>query len=416
MNSYKALFTAFFLIATLLCACTTSPCENNADCGNGWLCNDGVCGAPSAGANGEESFAVPLECTTSLKGALVMNEFLANPQGTDVNGDGVVDPFSDEFVELLNLSNEAINMKGVSLQVGSHVRHVFEPRCLGPGQALVLFGGGHPVSTSAEYTLVSQQPLKLTNNGTSLLLLDPYDQILDSLIYDSLATDSGSFTRNPDGVGNWAVHPEPAKQRKVVHSAGKCSNFAVFPDCQLDTADDSERIDANECEVARAGEIIINEVMADPGAFDSNQDGELVWQHDEFVELIILADEARSLEGLLLTINGKTRAALPGECFPNGSALLIFGGGEPQISHERGLAILVSPKTLILPNIGGVVAITDGEDDIARFVYGPEGGKDQSMTRYPDGFGGVVLHQSTPGGMPASPGRCTNGLSVQRGQ
>jgi hypothetical protein len=194
-----------------------------------------------------------------------------------------------------------------------------------------------------------------------------------------------------------------------------CSNFAPFPACQIERYDDDPLIDEKPCPLARAGELVINEVLADPGGIDANQDGELVWQHDEFVEMLLLADGSRSTKGLTLTVNGKTRIALPDGCVPAGGALLVFGGGKPNISPTPGLSVLVSPKTLILPNAGGVVAVSRDGDIIARFTYGSEGGNDQSMTRFPDGYGAVMLHKDTPNGLPASPGSCTNGMSLSSG-
>jgi hypothetical protein len=201
----------------------------------------------------------------------------------------------------------------------------------------------------------------------------------------------------------------------VVHSVGACINAGLFPDCVAPTQfDDGDLIDERPCPIAAAGDVVINELLADPGGVDANADGMLVWQHDEFVELVMLAPEPRSLKGCTLRINGRVRATLPGVCLSKGSSVVIFGGGEPEWVSSATRHILVADKTLTLPNAGGVVTIERNEMVLARAAYGSEGGKDQSLTRFPDGVGPFVLHTKTPSGFTASPGYCVNGADLDK--
>src|SRR5690606_7174189 len=75
---------------------------------------------------------------------LLINEILADPPaGYDANGDGRVSSTEDEFVELMNVGDAAVDLAGATISDGAGVRGTFgEGATLEAGAALVIFGGG----------------------------------------------------------------------------------------------------------------------------------------------------------------------------------------------------------------------------------------------------------------------------------
>ena len=75
--------------------------------------------------------------------------------------------------------------------------------------------------------------------------------------------------------------------------------------------------------------------------------------------------------------------------------ILVFGGGLPS-----GFSVLVeiaSTGALSLNNSGDSVFLYDADDVLVDLVvYGAEAGKDQSLTRFPDGEGNFMLHSVVP--------------------
>jgi hypothetical protein len=105
------------------------------------------------------SVAIRAPVTSTATADLVLNEIMANPSNTaDTNGDGVVQAGQDEFVEIVNVSSDYLDLNGfmvhdattpgasgikpwfqLALAAGEKHRGL-----LGPGRALVVFGGGQP--------------------------------------------------------------------------------------------------------------------------------------------------------------------------------------------------------------------------------------------------------------------------------
>lgn len=78
---------------------------------------------------------------------LIVNEVLADPKNDpilgDANGDGVVSSLQDEFVELVNISNEPFDLSGFRIGDDEMITYTFpNGYILQPKQFLVFFGGG----------------------------------------------------------------------------------------------------------------------------------------------------------------------------------------------------------------------------------------------------------------------------------
>ncbi|HEX7062062.1 MAG TPA: lamin tail domain-containing protein, partial [Woeseiaceae bacterium] len=137
--------------------------------------------------------------------ALVINEILADPAGDlagDANRDGVRDASGDEFIEIVNASDEDVDLSGWTLADGAALRHTFPPgSVVAAGCAVVVFGGGAPAGAfgNALVQTASGGQLGLNNGGDTVMLARGADSV--SLTYGSEAGNDESITRDPDVSG-----------------------------------------------------------------------------------------------------------------------------------------------------------------------------------------------------------------------
>ena len=158
--------------------------------------------------------------------------------------------------------------------------------------------------------------------------------------------------------------------------------------------------------------VVINEVLADPPSGnrgDANGDGTQNSYEDEFVEILNTGAESIAIGGWQLSDlkpGSKGPFTFPPDTrIDPGEYIVLFGGGTPT---EFGGQVFVDDGKIGggLSNSGDAVfLITTSNDTIARAEWGKEGGKDQSLVRYPEGTGRWVLHSADPGRGLFSPGK-----------
>ncbi|PQJ82591.1 lamin tail domain-containing protein [Polaribacter glomeratus] len=150
--------------------------------------------------------------------------------------------------------------------------------------------------------------------------------------------------------------------------------------------------------------IIINEILADPGAIvDANGDGTINSSSDEFIELINLEVVAQDLTGYTIYDTVGLKYTFGATIIPAGGSVVIFGGGTPtdipgMTDTANGLGLNNAGDTVVLKNFKGNIVTT--------YTYGNEGGDKQSIARNDDLTGSFVKHSeilSNP--VLASPGR-----------
>lgn len=108
-----------------------------------------------------------------MPGDLLINEFFAAPANDltgDANNDGTRDASDDEFVEIANVSNQAIALAGVVVGDATSVRHTFTARTLSCGQVVVVFGGGNVAHANWQpsWVIASSGMLSLNNTNDSV--------------------------------------------------------------------------------------------------------------------------------------------------------------------------------------------------------------------------------------------------------
>jgi hypothetical protein len=150
-------------------------------------------------------------------GSLLVSEVLADPAtGADVNGDGTASVTDDEFVEIVNVSGQAIDLSGMTLSDGAAVRHTFPAGTNLPALGLiVVFGGGTPsgVFGGAVVQVASTGTLGLNNTGDTLILRRD-TTVIDQVSYGAEGGNDQSIVRDgagwvqhltiPGGIGRWS--------------------------------------------------------------------------------------------------------------------------------------------------------------------------------------------------------------------
>jgi type II secretory pathway component GspD/PulD (secretin) len=146
--------------------------------------------------------------------------------------------------------------------------------------------------------------------------------------------------------------------------------------------------------------LIINEILADPDPImgDSNRDGVINSDDDEFLELVNVSGQALDLSGWRISDAVRLRYTFPaGTSLKSGCGLVIFGGGDPK--GDFGGSLVFIAGSLGLNNGGDLITVIDSEGvEVTAVLYGSEGNQDQSITRYPDLSGQLplVLHSQAP--------------------
>ena len=186
-----------------------------------------------------------------------------------------------------------------------------------------------------------------------------------------------------------------------------------------------------ELSVAEAGDITINEVLAD-GSLDSdpNGDGVLDAQEDEFVEIANAADVSLDLSGVRLV--EEDWPFVPRHVFDEGTVLLpgativIFGGGDPSGLDASNVEFAIAETAdsgisygLALHDSADSVQLLNPQGDVlAEIMWGPvENGNiqetvsDESLVLSPEVYGSeYVPHgELSKDGSSASPGRLSDG-------
>jgi hypothetical protein len=185
--------------------------------------------------------AADADCSTQpFPGSIIFNEVLVSGSVGDANGDGTTHVSDDEFVEIINISLEPLNLSGCILFdidfSGQGPRHTFaDGTLLYAGEVIVVFGGGSPPTDhpGTQYVTASSGSLGLNNLGDILTLSCAGDNIIDEFAYGNegpvQTLDGQSMVRDPAGVGSFVGHIGATGSGGIIFSPGYKINGDTFP-------------------------------------------------------------------------------------------------------------------------------------------------------------------------------------------
>lgn len=169
---------------------------------------------------------------------LIINEFQADPASDisgDANGDGTRDSSQDEFVELVNPTEIAVDISGWTLSDSYGLRHTFPEHSVIPaGCAAVVFGGGEPTGDfgGALVQKASSGGVGLNNGGDSIILSNGAASL--EIAYGSNAGSNQSLNLSPDISGEtYEKHSEISGTGGELFSPGTQSNGAKYNGCSI---------------------------------------------------------------------------------------------------------------------------------------------------------------------------------------
>jgi phosphatidylserine/phosphatidylglycerophosphate/cardiolipin synthase-like enzyme len=304
--------------------------------------------------------------------ALVINELLPNPTGTDRG---------QEFVEIINAGAAPVDLTGWSIgDARATDRHVFGATTLAPGDGIVVFDMGdhsgvpNAISSSSGY-------LSLNNAGDRVELRAPDGAVADAVSYGT-SRDGVSWNRAVDGDSGAGLVPHAEALDAVgSQSPGTLASgrgFLEGPRFQL----------------------VINELMPDPAGTDRGQ---------EYVEIVNLGPDAAPLDGITLWDASGMRHRFGAGSLPVGAALVLFDQGEH--GDVEG-ALSSSTGFLSLNNAGDTLTLEALDGSLLDTVAWSDSETGESWTRSTDADpdAPLVLHaDASPTGALASPGQRSDG-------
>lgn len=151
---------------------------------------------------------------------LIINEVLYDPPNDlpgDANADGNRDPNEDEFVEIVNLSTDPVDISGFmffdtsALEMNMPRHTVPAGTVLAANQAFVLFGGGAPVGAfgGAVVQVANgfEARINLNNTGDLLTVQNAAGASVLTFDVEPLSNNPNeSYTRTPDLTGEFEQH------------------------------------------------------------------------------------------------------------------------------------------------------------------------------------------------------------------
>lgn len=131
-------------------------------------------------------------------GALLINEVLADPgTANDANRDGVPSPTDDEFIELVNVGDGALDLSAATVSDGFGVRGTLPAgTVLEPNGVLVVFGGGSPTGFDVQTAAFA---LGLNNDGDSVTVAAADGAVLAAMSYGAEGGQDQSLVREMEG-------------------------------------------------------------------------------------------------------------------------------------------------------------------------------------------------------------------------
>ena len=291
----------------------------------------------------------PLAPSDTVKsGDIVINEVMASPKGAK----GL--PETD-YVELYNTTDHTISLKGWSfIYDGTVIRLPDVPLAANRYAVLYRKGKSLPLGKKVLGLGFSNFPLNMSDEGKQLTLKDSSGTVIHSYTYPKAK--AGRSIERGEG-DKWHLSSDPRGG-----TPGE-ENSEGAPD----------KPDKPEKEKASPGDVLINEVMADPR-------GLMKLPATEYVELHNTTDHEIDLEGWTFVYD-KTSIPLPDAELPAGGYVVLYKAGR-EISVADGaaeVALKRFPANMV--NAGKPLALKDPSGTVIHSYTYPKAKAGRSIER-----------------------------------
>ena len=306
---------------------------------------------PRGGTPGEEnSEGVPdkpdkPEKEKSSPGDVLINEVMADPRG-------LTKLSATEYVELRNTTDHEINLEGWAFVYDKTSIPLPDTELLAGGYA-VLYKAGREISVAdgAAEVAVKRFPANMINSGKPLALKDPSGTVIHSYTY-----------------------PKAKAGRSIERGEGDKWHLSSDPRGGTPGEENSESTpDEPEKPKASPGDVLINEVMADPHGLTK-------LPATEYVELHNTTDHEIDLEGWAFVYD-KTSIPLPDAELPAGGYAVLYKAGR-EISVADGAAeVAVKRFPANMVNAGKPLALKDPSGTVIHSYTYPKAKAGRSIER-----------------------------------
>ena len=291
----------------------------------------------------------PLVPSDTVKsGDIVINEVMASPKGAK----GL--PETD-YVELYNTTDHTISLKGWSfIYDGTVIRLPDVPLAANRYAVLYRKGKSLPLNKKALGLGFSNFPLNMSDEGKRLTLKDPSGTVIHSYTYPKAK--AGRSIERGEG-DTWHLSSDPRGGTPG----------------EENSEDAPEKPDKPEKEKSSPGDVLINEVMADPRGLTK-------LPATEYVELHNTTDHEINLEGWAFVYD-KTTIPLPDAELPAGGYAVLYKAGR-EISVADGaaeVAVKRFPANMI--NAGKPLALKDPSGTVIHSYTYPKAKAGRSIER-----------------------------------
>ena len=167
---------------------------------------------------------------------LVINEIHADPDPElgDADADGTVHSDNDEFLELVNISEDALDLGGWQVWDLIRMRFTFPAgTSLSGGCGLVLFGGDVEFTYLQGSQVFGAGTLALNNTGDTIYLFDDEEKLMLTVSYGPEGGEDQSLTLFPDLIGQptYYLHRDIIEAEGRLFSPGTKVDGTAIGDC-----------------------------------------------------------------------------------------------------------------------------------------------------------------------------------------
>ena len=302
----------------------------------------------------------------SRLGNVWINEIMVNPRGADLP--------ETEYVELYNTSTSAVNLRGWTLIYDSRTVVTLPGTILPAGGYAVLYREGKEIQINQGGIAipVANFPSTLANAGRNLELKNSKEILIDSATYKNSTNFAGrSWER--DNEGDYYLSNDT--RGGTPGSINSPKDIPKGPD------------------YSQYGDVLINEVMADPR-------GLTALPETEYIEFYNATEVNINLKGWTFIYDERINIDLPDIVLPVNRYAVLYRAGKEIHIDEGGIAMPVANFPSTLANAGRKLELTNSLNVLIDSITYKAAKSAQSWER--DLAGSYYLSTNPRGGTPGS--------------